>query len=324
MVSAQDVHFSQIGNSALNLNPALVGAFDGDQRYALNIRQQTANVSSPFLQSSVTFDKRIRNREGNLSPWSFGFLANYNRIGDVSVNLAQASLALSYSAPLSSDGKSLLTIGGMVGAMERSYRAGELWLDNRLLLRDGMSSMVPSDEVLGDNAKMVEDFSLGANFHLVMENSRTTLDFGVGMFHISEPEVEFSNGIEGRLQTRYSIYLNGVFEFSKNVDLLTIAVGHLQNPYEELILGGGARFHLSQVKTKETSLQVGILNRPGEAIVPTFGLNRKAWQIQLSFDPTDPNPEENFPRRGGVEVSATYIFRQAPQLTYCRVCPTYM
>ncbi|MEM6697047.1 MAG: type IX secretion system membrane protein PorP/SprF, partial [Bacteroidota bacterium] len=39
-VSAQDIHFSQIGYSPLNLNPALTGIFEGDMRFTGNYRQQ--------------------------------------------------------------------------------------------------------------------------------------------------------------------------------------------------------------------------------------------------------------------------------------------
>jgi len=46
-LTAQDIHFSQYGNSPLNLNPGLAGVFGGDLRFVGNYRKQWLTVPVP-------------------------------------------------------------------------------------------------------------------------------------------------------------------------------------------------------------------------------------------------------------------------------------
>ena len=45
---AQDVHFSQLSNSPLAINPAYTGLFDGYQRAIINYRSQWTSAASPL------------------------------------------------------------------------------------------------------------------------------------------------------------------------------------------------------------------------------------------------------------------------------------
>ena len=48
-LSAQDIHFSQFGNSPINLNPGLTGAFGGDMRFVANYRNQWRVDPTPLV-----------------------------------------------------------------------------------------------------------------------------------------------------------------------------------------------------------------------------------------------------------------------------------
>ena len=57
----QDIHFSQFYMSPLNLNPALTGVMNCNQRFVANYRNQWASVlgSSSFNTYSASYDRKI-------------------------------------------------------------------------------------------------------------------------------------------------------------------------------------------------------------------------------------------------------------------------
>ena len=57
-VSAQDIHFSQMGYSPLTLNPALAGA-NYDLQVNANYRSQWNSVAEPFQTVAVSADTRL-------------------------------------------------------------------------------------------------------------------------------------------------------------------------------------------------------------------------------------------------------------------------
>ena len=56
---AQDVHFSQFYQTPLFVNPALTGAFSGNQRLILNYKDQWTSFGSPFKTYAFQFDASI-------------------------------------------------------------------------------------------------------------------------------------------------------------------------------------------------------------------------------------------------------------------------
>ena len=61
MASAQDIHFSQFYMAPLNLNPALTGLMNCNQRLSANYRNQWASVlrDKAFQTYNVAYDSRI-------------------------------------------------------------------------------------------------------------------------------------------------------------------------------------------------------------------------------------------------------------------------
>lgn len=323
-MKAQDVHFSQTGLSPLNFNPALTGVFKGDQRFVANFRRQWASVPVPYLQLSGAYDMRFRNKKGNMSPWSGGLLFNYDRAGDAELSLAQLGLSVGYSKMLKQGKRHRVTFGLMVGGMQRAFQPGELSFDDQYQFKEGFSVLNPTAEAFDNTSKFLGDISGGINLHLQGKKERTTFDVGAGVFHITEPKKNFFDEAEASLQSRYSLYLMPTFQLTSNADLLFTAATQLQAPHDEVVLGASGRYHVSQKKTEELALQAGFYYRPTDAFIPTAGIAYRAWTVNFSYDVTTSNLREANNRRGGPEVSVSYIIRQVPKVEYCKTCPPYM
>ncbi len=114
---AQDIHYSQTGNSPLNLNPGLTGVFGGNHRFAANFRRQWSSIPVPYLQLSGAYDIRFVDDKERFKPWSSGLLFNYDQAGDAKLSFSQLGLSGSYSHRLFPGKRNFLTFGIMVSGM---------------------------------------------------------------------------------------------------------------------------------------------------------------------------------------------------------------
>ena len=80
---AQDFHFSMNQLSPLNLNPAIVGNFDGDFRINSNHRSQWSAVTIPYSTYSISADLNTKKQ------LPIGFVINQDRAGDSKFNTIQ-------------------------------------------------------------------------------------------------------------------------------------------------------------------------------------------------------------------------------------------
>ena len=59
ILNAQDVHFSQYYNTPAFVNPANVGAFNGDLRGIINYRNQWSSIDSPFETAAFSLESQL-------------------------------------------------------------------------------------------------------------------------------------------------------------------------------------------------------------------------------------------------------------------------
>ena len=58
-VFGQDPQFSQFFASPLNINPALTARINGDWRMIANIKDQWIGPASPYVTSTISYDRKI-------------------------------------------------------------------------------------------------------------------------------------------------------------------------------------------------------------------------------------------------------------------------
>ena len=111
----QDIHFSQFYNSPLNLNPSLVGGFEGDFRLVANQRSQWSAVTTPYSTYGLSVDaSQIFN-----SPVGVGLSAYQDKAGDSDFSTFQIALGLSYTILLG-DSSHGISLGAQPSFTQRS------------------------------------------------------------------------------------------------------------------------------------------------------------------------------------------------------------
>lgn len=318
---AQDIHFSQFGNSPLNLNPALTGQFEGDYRFRANYRNQW-NVPIPYNTVSGSFEKSFCTVNcGESVSWrapglSLGALFNYDVAGDGKLSTAQLEVAGSYTGYLAS--RLAYSAGLMVGGGQRSFNQANLFFDSQYDGK-GFDPNLPNGEDFDNTTKFVFDVSAGLNLHYGALNNRSAVDFGLGVFHLNQPKANFYNSTDKRLPSRFAVYGMAAVELSSRFDLLVNALGQFQGPYQEILLGPGLRIHLQSGNLPgRPAVDVGLHFRLNDAVIPYAGLAYRMWLFGISYDINTSGFRQATGGNGGPEFSLGYtIYKPKP----VKICP---
>lgn len=322
-LNSQDIHYSQFGNSPLNISPALTGAFDGDGRFGANYRSQWTNVPVSYQQFTGFYDTRFVRKDIEdkpFTPWAGGILFDYDRAGDSKMGLLQLGISGSYTLGLGK--QSGLMIGGMVSGVQRSFDSGFLFFGDQY---DGKDPLTATSETFVNQSKLYASFDLGLNYRFQKTGKRTELNLGLGAFHLNKPKRNFFDEEETRLPQRFSLFGLGTIQLTEVLDLRLEALHHLQGPHTETVLSAGLPIHLETKRTKELAIQPGISWRIDDAIIPYILFHyKKQWQAGLSYDiNTSPFTEATL-NRGGPEFSLIYIFKRPRELPFCPIYPIYL
>lgn len=321
-LEAQDIHYSQFGNSPLNLSPALTGAFDGDTRFGANYRSQWSNVPVGYTQVTGFTDMKFVRRkleDKPLTPWAGGLLFDYDRAGDSKMNLLQLGISGSYTLGLSQ--RSGLIIGGMLSGTQRAFDTAILRFGDQY---NGKDPVTGTEEAFENVSKVYGSVDLGLTYRYKAIGKRTALNVGVGGFHLNNPVQNFFDEATNKLPRRWSIFALTTIQIAEKLDLALNANHQFQGPHTETVLSAGLPIHLTTSRTKEFAIQPGIKWRIDDAIIPFLLLHYNQWQFGLSYDVNTSAFDAATDSRGGIELSLIHIFTRPREAPFCPLCPTYL
>ncbi|MEO7175417.1 MAG: PorP/SprF family type IX secretion system membrane protein [Saprospiraceae bacterium] len=320
---AQDIHYSQFYNSPMNVNPALTGIFNGDQRVNISFRNQWHNVPVDYLTFSGAYDQKLYLKRSEKGFFGVGGNINYDRAGYSKLSLFQVALNGSYSQQLLKN--FFGTLGLNAGYGSRSFSPDRLKWDNQW---DGTkyNEALPTGEGSTPDTKGYLDLGAGANFRL-QKSERTKVDFGAGFYHLNKPSNSFKGSSDLKLPIRQSYYVEGAVAVANAVDFVLNASWYQQAEYDEKNVGVAAKIYLNQKRGKEFALQVGSQYRFNEnfkkdAIMPTLAFFVNSWHVGLSYDINLSEFNAATKYYGGPEVHVTYIIKKVKALE-AKNCPIY-
>lgn len=305
---SQDIHFSQFFNSPLNLNPALTGKFNGNTRVHGNYRQQWKSVPVDFLSADVGIDFNLA-KPGKKNALGVGALINYDRAGDLNLNLTGINGFLSYAIALS-EGKSI-TPGINVSFAQRQYdlrsvRSGNQW--NGLAFDPNLSA-----EIFGVDQSSYFDLGVGLNYR-GQKHIRKFLDVGVGLYHLIQPTDSFDdsvgNGIVDR-PMRLTLYALLTQKLANRLDLLVNVMHQRQQPYQETVLNAQGKIYIGD--NQNTALYLGLGYRVADAWYPMIALEIGRIYGSFSYDFNISDFQIATNGNGGPELSLRYIFSKIPE-----------
>jgi type IX secretion system PorP/SprF family membrane protein len=334
-LSAQDIHFSQFGNSPLNLNPAQAGVFGGDMRFVGNYRDQWRVKRNqplvPYLTFSGSLENKIYFQPGRYDRFLTGsVLFNYDRQGDLRLTSFQVGFPVSLTLPVATG--HFLTLGVTPMFAQRAINGNDWsfdaqWFD--CMYNPGAS--IREDQLVTSDAIRYFDLAAGLNYRLQAQGTRTRLNFGAAMHHINRPYHDFWSASlnspgQIRLYNKLSLHGQALIQATANMDLIGQAIHQSQGSYRQFVYGVAARLHLNRNPYKELALQVGVdmrnNRRNNDALIPSVTVLYKTWQLGLSYDANVWSDVERVTRgRSGPELSLIHRLYRVKPLPVFKTCP---
>lgn len=323
----QDIHFSQFGNSLLNLNPGLAGVFGGDARLAANYKDQYRSIPVPYLTFAGSGEWKIYlNKNDNTKFVTLGGQFNYDRQGSLRLTSIGLGIPVALTLPVAKN--NFLTLGVLPFIGQRHFNTNSLSFDAQWVdcVYDPNASF-REDQIFQNARLKYFDFSGGLNYRLQSSKQRSRVDVGAALHHINRPyhdfwSAEIANPGNVRLHRKVSVYALGLLQIAEKFDLVGQGLYRKQGGYREIAYGGGIRYHLDRRPYRELALQIGAnyRQRYGDALVPHLEAHWKTWTLGLTYDFNFNQINELTDRRGGLELGLIYRISKIRNAPF-KTCP---
>jgi type IX secretion system PorP/SprF family membrane protein len=321
-VNSQDIHFSQFASSPLNLNPALTGFFQGNNRFILNHRNQWASVTTPYSTFSGSFDMPLIRRKYIQDLVGIGLVINNDVAGDSKMGTTEASLALSYIKALNKRNNHLISVGIEAGFAQHKIDYDKLYFDNQFN-GNYYDPSLATGEKFTKNSFTYMDFSAGVNWFLQTDD-RVTFTLGFALFHINKPKLSFFENSDVILNNKMVFYGNSSFPVANSIDLIPSLLFMKQANYTELTYGATLKFIMESNPFYYSALNFGTFIRQSDAAIVSAGLDMRKTSIGISYDFnfSDLHPASRY--FGGYEISLIYIISYQSQHKIKEIkCPIF-
>lgn len=316
----QDLHFSQYDKSPANLSPALTGVFDGDIRYIGNYKSQWHSVPVSYQTFSGAMEMKFFDRNHPTGFFSGGVRLFYDRAGDSKLSTTDLSINAAYTRLLAP--KHLVTIGAGLGFIQRAFKTEDLLFESQW---DGnaVNPSLGTQEQINNTNTLFSNFSAGLNYHYQVPEKRTSLDAGIALFHINEPDEAFRDNAPRKLPQRLSLYAMGSFRAAEKIDFGLSAMSQSQGSYDEFLFGISGTYHVNQNRNEELAIRAGISFRTSDAFIPNIMVVYKQFTAGLSYDINSSDFKISTDQRGGPELSFSYRVTKVLPPEALKICPIY-
>lgn len=314
-VIAQDVHFSQMAYSPLNVNPALAGANSTIQGI-VNYRSQWNSVAEPYQTIGASIDGRFNDGKRTKAGILAGGLSFFNdRAGDMLVTTNNVNLNLAYHLLLGQ--KSSLGIGIYGGFGQRSIDVADGRWGSQY---DGTSynTALPSNEVFNSPSFSYFDAGTGLvytykkNDGYMTQNNQRMINAGVAFYHVNNPHYSFIDNGSEKLFMRWSIFANAEIGIANTKGALLPGVYfNRQKSTMEILYGTYYRITLAEGSkitgfNKPFFLHLGLFHRWGDALVAKTTLQWSDISAGFAYDINISSLTQVSSARGGFEIFLRY------------------
>ncbi|GAB4142728.1 MAG: hypothetical protein Fur0041_17820 [Bacteroidia bacterium] len=312
-VLSQDIHFSQINETPLHLNPAYTGFFDGLYRVSLHHRNQWASMGNPYQTSAAAIDGNIGIGPGALL--GIGGFFYKDQAGDSKFGTFQGSLSI--SGIVSLDDYSKLSAGLQGGYSQRSATIADLKWESQYV-NGTYDPNAPVNESNLLTSFPYADFSAGIGYQFrnvagnIAGKDVFEVNAGLAAFHANRPEMKFHQGSGDRLDMRIVTHANVRWDIPDSKWSIRPSAYYMkQGVAKEIVAGAMFRFRIKN-GTKitnffsESGIAMGAHYRFGDAIIPQLYYDLGDFFIGLSYDVNISKYNLASKYKGGYEITIRY------------------
>ena len=312
---AQDIHFSQLSETPLLLNPAQT-ALSHNVMGILNFKDQWKSVSGvPYRTFNVMGDYAFMKKPGG-SHLGIGLDVFSDKAGDGAMATTTGQLHL--SGVLAADDNNSFSLGLYGGFGQRSLQYDKLYWDNQY---DGnaYNSALPSGEPNTFANHSYLDFGAGLAWfygkgHSTLSSKDArTFNAGIALQHINQPVYSYYGAGEQHLPVRFIAHGNADIGLkNKNVVLEPSYIVMIQGGHHEINAGMLFKYVMQEAshytgRKKPAAFVLGGYYRFGDAAVIATGYEFSNYRIGISYDVNISDLHEASKNKGGFEISLRFM-----------------
>jgi len=319
--SSQDIHFSQIFENPLSLNPALSGSFYGDYSAEVNYKNQwnsAAQNGNGYHTTAATIEMQNIFKHSSSSYFSPALSVFEDKSGDAHISQFEANLTLASGVFINDN--SCFAAGLQGGYSQNSISlSGIQW--NSQYINGAYDPTAPTGESSLGNSFSYADFSAGmAYYYGAGQENMTSNDAlkgsaGVAIFHVSHPSTSyFGQSFPGsQLYMKYTGFANMEIGIPDSKITAFPSIVYLQQgPAWEFDAGAKIRYELTAKSqytgnNKGSALDLGAYYRVGDAATFLAGYEWNNFVLGCSYDFNLSSLTPATHTAGGFEISLRFI-----------------
>lgn len=321
---AQDPLFSSIQKVKSLINPSLFSFQNGPFEAQINYREQGNSASNGLplrnLHATASYAKDIF----KVDKLSMGFSMLNDKGGQghftrnfAYVHAAYAKKLTDYRSPF---GEQFLSIGVSAGGGQYAVKWDRFWFGNQYNRQFGIidPNMDSGEILIGQNesasTNIFPDINAGLSWYAFF-NENFSAHAGIGLFHLNNPNVSFSEFAEEFLPTRFNVHGGLNLRFSELLVFSPQATFIKQRKSQQMIVG--AEFALQNEDFLAISPSLGIylrgvngLEGPGpDALLFSVAFDYEQMRFGLVYDVTVSSLAAYNSGRGAWELNLNYLIK---------------
>jgi type IX secretion system PorP/SprF family membrane protein len=318
-VSQTDMHFSQIDNAPLFINPANAGFYRGHARMILNYRQRWSVIKQPFNTYGASIDFAVLEKNKKL-PVSFGIgLYGYKDQGGLS-KFSALDLGLAFNTIVRLATRHKVSAAVMGNFLNRSLDVSGLTFEDQFDVNNGGAVSGPTKENFNQNlVSNRADLGVGIKYQYALLKSdfdrdeRTTISAGFSVRHLLRPYLVVISDTS-RTGLKYTAHAESDIEINDSkFSFHPMMMLSQQNTFKELYAGGLVKIRFNRGTKisgfiRESSAAVGLFYRSfNDAIVPRISFDFKGINISASYDLNISKLRTDTRSNGGMEFTLKWV-----------------
>ena len=315
-VHAQDVHFSQFGQTPQLINPGASGVFNGSVRANLNYRSQWSAFGDAFNTYAASFDLPIARGNGKHAYIGLGGNFYKDVAGEGDFGNFLAGLSLSGVLPLGEN--HTLSVGIQPAFGQYSANLAKLTWGSQFNGEE-FDTELNSNESFGINSSKYFDLGTGVYYSFrnssiaFLGNDISSFNVGIAGYHLNTPKQEFLNDTEDEIPMKFIGQFSGTFDLKDSkLSLVPSMFYAMQGPYREFTPGLLFKIRIGSTTKytgifKESAVYFGSHYRVKDAIIPQVYLEFSDYMIGVSYDYNNSQLSSATGGNGGFEISIRYI-----------------
>lgn len=313
---SQDIHFSQIQESPLWLNPANAGFMNGYFRAIANYRNQWASMGNAYQTMAISVDASTLKTKKGKAYLGLGLFVFNDRAGVAKMGTTQGQLHL--NAIIKTSKKSKLGGAVYIGFNQNSANYASLTYANQYNGKE-IDNTIANGEVVTYTSFMSSDVGAGLNYEFssanidMLRDDIFSLKIGAAVHHLNQPVQKFASGSTYKLPMRFVGNVQARIDIKgTKIAILPSLVYLRQATASEIIVGTHVRYRFKN-PTKvtgmksETGLNIGVYYRVGDAIIPQVNLDMGKYAVGVAYDLNISKYKQVSQMQGGFEIYLKFM-----------------